>query len=168
LNAPVRPGQLAWLGLRPGRREAMIPVQVLEFDLAQGVIGDRYSRAGGSRQVTLIEAEHLAAIASHMGKHEVLPEHLRRNIVTRGINLLALKDKRFKLGSALLETTGECHPCSRMEEVLGVGGYNAVRGLGGITARVVEAGSAGIGDELIPISPRSRAGTDDLSSRHPA
>lgn len=65
-----------------------------------------------------------------------------------GINLAALKGRRFRLGSAVLEATGECHPCSRMEDILGPGGYNAVRGHGGLTARVLEAGTARNGDAL--------------------
>lgn len=65
-----------------------------------------------------------------------------------GINLAALKGRCFRLGEALMEATGECHPCSRMEEILGPGGYNAVRGHGGITARVVERGAVRLGDPL--------------------
>ena len=76
------------------------------------------------------------------------PEQLRRNIVVEGTNLTALKDRHFRLGTALLAWTGECHPCSRMEETFGPGGYNAVRGHGGITARVIESGTIAIGDRL--------------------
>ena len=133
----------------------MLVLQSADFDIAQGVVGDRYTRASGGRQVTLVQAEHLAAIASHIGRSEVLPVDLRRNVVTRGINLLALKDKRFEIGSAVLETTGECHPCSRMEEILGIGGYNAVRGLGGITARIVQSGRVSIGDEIVALPRES-------------
>lgn len=146
LNAPMKNGQVVWLGVRPGRSEPMVALQRADFDVSQGLTGDRYTRAGGKRQVTLIQSEHLAAIASYLSRSRVSLDELRRNVVTRGINLLALKDKRFRIGSAILETTGECHPCSRMEEILGVGGYNAVRGHGGITARVLENGSASVGD----------------------
>lgn len=146
LNAPMKTGQVVWLGVRPGRSEPMVALQRADFDVSQGLAGDRYTRAAGKRQVTLIQSEHLAAIASYLGHTQGSLDELRRNVVTRGINLLALKDKRFRIGSAILETTGECHPCSRMEENLGVGGYNAVRGHGGITACVIENGSACVGD----------------------
>jgi MOSC domain-containing protein YiiM len=77
-----------------------------------------YGRNSGKRQVTLIQGESLAAIASHLGLETLAPEVLRRNLVTRGINLLALKDRKFRIGDAVLEMTGECHPCSHLEETL--------------------------------------------------
>ncbi|MCW8196012.1 MOSC domain-containing protein [Proteobacteria bacterium 005FR1] len=149
LNAPMRPGRVDWIGLRPARRQALLPVETAMAVEAQGLEGDRYkTRTNGKRQVTLIQAEDLRAIASYVGLQKVHPDQLRRNIVTEGINLLALKNKRFRVGDALLEYTGECHPCSRMEESLGTGGYNAVRGHGGITARVVTGGQIRVGDEI--------------------
>lgn len=146
LDAPVRPGRVAWIGVRPERRAEMTVLESVEFDPEHGIVGDRYGREGGVRQVTLVQAEHLAVIASHLGLARILPQSLRRNVVTEGINLLALKERRFSVGTAVLEATGECHPCSRMEENLGTGGYNAVRGLGGITARVIRGGQIRLGD----------------------
>jgi MOSC domain-containing protein YiiM len=73
---------------------------------------------------------------------------LRRNLVVTGINLIALKDKQFHVGGALLEYTGLCHPCSAMEATFGAGGYNAVRGHGGITARIIETGVIAVGDSI--------------------
>ena len=113
-----------WIGVRPERRLAMCPVDEAILDPHVGLEGDHYGRDSGKRQVTLIQAEGLAAIASHLGVETLAPEVLRRNLVTRGINLLALKDRKFRVGDAVLEMTGECHPCSRLEETLGVGGYN--------------------------------------------
>jgi MOSC domain-containing protein YiiM len=119
----------------------MTELESVQIDLDKGLEGDRFSgRAGNPRQVTLIQQEHLAVIAACLGLDSVTPSLLRRNIVVSGINLLALKDKTFRIGDALLEFSGLCHPCSKMERQLGEGGYNAMRGHGGITARVCEAG----------------------------
>jgi MOSC domain-containing protein YiiM len=152
IQAPMRPGVVEWIGLRDKRRGAIASVEAAILDPEEGLAGDHYrSRTGGRRHLTLIQRESLAAIASHLGRVEVSPEALRRNVVISGLNLLALKDRRFRLGGAVLETTGECHPCSRMEEVLGLGGYNAVRGHGGVTARVIVGGAFRLGEAILPV-----------------
>jgi MOSC domain-containing protein YiiM len=116
----------------------------------RGIEGDHYdTNRDGPRQATLIAAEDIEAIASFLGRATLAPELLRRNLVTRGLNLLALKGRRFRVGSTLLEGTGDCAPCSQMEDLLGPGGYNAVRGHGGITARIIEGGSVAIGDAIV-------------------
>ncbi len=149
LTAPMRPGIVTWIGLRSARRQALIAVATADLDPGLGLAGDHYrSSVNRTRQVTLIQSEHIALIASYLGLDAIEPDSLRRNIVVSGINLLALKGQRFRLGSALLLATGECHPCSRMEEILGTGGYNAVRGHGGITAQIVAAGQVRLGDAV--------------------
>jgi len=100
------------------------------------------------RHLTLIQAEHLPVIASLLGRDAVDAIELRRNLVVAGINLLSLRNRRFRVGTVLLEGTGPCHPCSRMESALGPGGFQALRGHGGITARVVAGGSSAVGDRV--------------------
>ena len=141
LNTLPQVGQVQWIGVRPSRGEPMTELEAVQIDLDKGLEGDRFGgRAGNPRQVTLIQQEHLAVIAACLGLESVKPSLLRRNIVVSGINLLALKDKTFRIGDALLEFSGLCHPCSKMERQLGEGGYNAMRGHGGITASVRESG----------------------------
>ena len=110
--------------------------------------GDHYSGSSKKRQVTLIQAEHLQAVASLLSVESIDPGLTRRNLLISGINLNALQDQRFQVGEVILETTGHCYPCSRMEENLGPGGYNAMRGHGGITARVIRGGSIGKGQAV--------------------
>ena len=141
-------GRLQWIGIRPERKAPMIQLNIVEAIAGTGLVGDRYSSKNGKRQVTLIQGEHLPAMASMLGREAIAPELLRRNLVITGINLLALKDKQFQIGSALLEYTGLCHPCSAMEATFGSGGYNAVRGHGGITARIIESGAIAVGDAV--------------------
>lgn len=148
-GAPMRPGRLAWIGLRPERRAPMRVVVEARLAPGVGLEGDRWrGGATGGRQVTLIAAEHLRAIAGFLGMDAVAPERLRRNLLIEGVNVLALKGQRFRIGAALLEHSGECHPCSRLEQEFGPGGYNAVRGHGGITARVIEGGTIRLGDTV--------------------
>lgn len=147
-----RPGRLEWIGIRPVKRGLVQTVAEVSVSADKGLAGDHYSGRSGNRHVTLIQAEHLPAIAALAGLPGVDPGLLRRNLMVSGINLLALKNQRFRIGAdVILETTGECHPCSRMETNLGPGGYNAMRGHGGITARVIQGGTIRSGDSIIVV-----------------
>ena len=143
-------GRLVWIGVRPRRREALASLAEVQAIAGRGLEGDHRAagRAGSERQVTLIQAEHLHVVAHLLGFDEVDPAKLRRNLVVSGINVLALKDQVFTIGGVVIEGTGPCEPCSTMEANLGGGGYNAMRGHGGITARIVTGGLLRVGDEV--------------------
>ena len=151
-----RAGRLQWLGVRPARD---VPMQIVEQVVAvtgKGLVGDRYDKPKGTRGVTLLQAEHLPAIAS-LSAHAVIdPARLRRNLIVTGISLVALEKRRFRIGEVILEGTAMCDPCARMEAELGPGGYNAMRGMGGLCARVVEGGVIRRGDAVValPDGPR--------------
>lgn len=145
----AKAGTVEWIGIRPGKKAQLISVDSVMLDPSYGIQGDHYAGRSGKRQVSLVQAEHLPAIANMMNMQTVSPDQLRRNIVVNGLNLLALKNRTFQLGEAVLEYTGACHPCSRMETSLGFGGYNAMRGHGGITARVTRAGRVEVGDACV-------------------
>ena len=143
-------GRLEWIGLRPERLGELVVVDQATLVAERGIQGDHKvtGRAGTKRQVTLIQHEHLIAVAGLLHRDRVPSELTRRNLVVSGINLLALKGKQFRVGEALLEFSGPCEPCSRMEGNLGPGGFNAMRGHGGITAKVIEGGTIRLGDEV--------------------
>jgi MOSC domain-containing protein YiiM len=145
-----------------GRIEAIVvrgasraPARIIEATEAIAGVGLAHDRLGlqgeaelSTRQVTLIQHEHLAVIAQLARVAEVDPVGLRRNLIVSGINLLALKNARLRVGEALLELIGPCHPCSRMEDFIGPGGYAAMRGHGGMTAKVLESGPIKNGDRV--------------------
>ena len=141
-------GSVHWIGLRPERAAEIHVVESVQAD-AQGLVGDFFQGPEkATRQVTLIQQEHIEVMANVLGRDRIDPRLLRRNIVVSGINLKALKKCDFQIGGAVLFGTGNCAPCSLMEKNLGPGGYNAMRGHGGITAYVVSHGAIKIGDEV--------------------
>ncbi len=148
-----RGGRVDWIGLRPARAVALASVAAGDAVAGPGLVGDRYMKASGSgkRGITLIQAEHLPAIAALVGRDAVPPALLRRNVVVAGIPLIALKGRKFRIGDVLLEGTDSCDPCSRMEAALGPGGYNAMRGHGGLCARILESGSLRVGDGVVAV-----------------
>ena len=153
-----RSGVVEWIGVRPQRGARPVSVPEVRAVEGSGLAGDHYGGgAAGKRHVTLIQHEHLLVVARLLALRDRLetvlpvdPELVRRNVVVSGVNLLALKHRPFRLGTALLEFTGPCQPCSAMEAALGRGGWNAMRGHGGICARIVEGGTIRVGDALEP------------------
>ncbi|MDF1726848.1 MAG: MOSC domain-containing protein [Sulfitobacter sp.] len=144
----AQPGEVTGLWLRSERRALPRAVESARIG-EDGLKGD-HGRAG-KRAVTLMHAEHLPVIGAALGRGPVDPALLRRNILVAGLNLSALKGRQVRLGGAVLEITGICAPCSRMEEAFGYGGYSAVRGHGGWCARVVEPGDVALGDGVTPL-----------------
>jgi len=157
-GTPVGPGRLERILLRPDRRVPVVDATQVEAVAGRGLLGDRSSvrdrDLDGKRHVTLIQAEHLPVIAALLGREEVDAALLRRNLVVSGMNLNACTDRRLQLGTVILEVTGPCHPCSRMEESLGPGGYNAMRGHGGVNARVITGGEFAVGDQVVALPHR--------------
>ena len=100
-------GRLEWIGRRAVRRQP--PVAVLEANVQTDshLLGDHARpKAGGKRQITFIQHEHLAEVAGYLGlPAPVDPGRLRRNLVVSGLNLSGAGT-----GSATLLRTGTAGP----------------------------------------------------------
>lgn len=148
-------GSLEIILLRPERKVPMQSVEHAWVKVGEGLVGDRFrGRKDSKRQITLFQAENLEVLVSFLGRDvqgtqgSIAPRLLRRNLIVSGINLHALRGKSFRVGDVLLEGASQCHPCSRMETALGPGGFNAMRGIGGLCAKVLSGGEIKRGDKV--------------------
>jgi MOSC domain-containing protein YiiM len=135
------------------RDRSRVPARKIDATTAivgVGLADDRFGQRGepelSTRQVTLLQFEHLPIIAKLARVEAIDPIQLRRNLVISGINLVALRNARLQVGAAVLEIVSPCHPCSIMEETIGRGGYAAMCGHGGMNARVIVGGLIKLGD----------------------
>jgi len=143
-------GKVEWIGIAPGRRKDVETPEWIDVVEDEGIVGEHHrgNQARSHRQVTLIQQEHLSVIARLLGRDEVDPALLRRNIVVSGINLAVLKEAEFSVGDVILQGTGDCHPCALMNHTLGAGGYEAMACHGGITAIVRTSGRINLGEPV--------------------
>jgi MOSC domain-containing protein YiiM len=125
-----------------------------------GLEGDRYcagtghwSRFGRVCEVTFIAVEDLVDIERETGVSVKNGEH-RRNVVTRGISLKTLhRGERFLVGDVVFEYRGPRSVCRYIEHLTEPGMTQALKGRGGICARVIENGTLRVGDEIEVLQP---------------
>lgn len=142
-------GKIEWIGLRSINSKDIVQVDTVEALLNHGLVGDKSAQTPGSkRQVTLIQSEYFSVMESLLDKKKILPETLRRNIVVSGLNLSILLRHSLRINDVVLEITGNCAPCKKIEEALGFGAFNAMRNHGGVNAMVVKGGVICVGDNV--------------------
>ena len=119
-----------------------------------GIEGDRYCEGtgywtnfGDVCEITLISSEDLEHIERELGISVGNGEH-RRNIVTSGVSLKDLRGKRFRIGETVLEYDRPRPPCRHIQDLTEPGMTRALKGRGGICARVVQAGRIRAHDDI--------------------
>jgi MOSC domain-containing protein YiiM len=134
----------------------MKPLDQVEAVAGRGLDGDRYAVGGGTyserpgtgRQVTLIEAEAVAAV-NDLGL-ELEASETRRNVVTRGVPLNHLVGQEFAVGEVVLRGTRLCEPCKPLEEGTRPGIRQALLHRAGLRADIVRGGTIHVGDAIHP------------------
>ena len=153
----VSPGHNYWFHSHDpadgvGPHPTTYPDQV-EVVAGKGIVGDRFfGRATRlAAAVSFVAAEALQAVEEGLG---LAPGSLdarltRRNIVTRGIDLNALRHGSFGLdtgdGTVWFEAAGETSPCAWMDDRLAPGARGALRGRGGLRANPTTSGHLRLG-----------------------
>ena len=141
------PGRVTALFLATSTGQPMRRVSSARALEQRGLEGDRHAARpkGGKRQVLLLEARAHAELA-------LPPGALKENVVVEGLALESLPvGQRLRLGDGvLLELTGECEPCRKLESIR-PGLEAAAKGRRGQLARVLVGGTVAEGDGVAPV-----------------
>lgn len=122
----------------------------VEVTVATGIHGDfRGSLKPGrnKRQVTFMTAARWRDALADL-RISIPWEQRRVNLLVDGLDLTETTGARLRCAQGpLFEITGECDPCSRMEEVApGLKAALLPHWRGGVLTRVVEGGRLAVGD----------------------
>jgi hypothetical protein len=131
------------------------PVEAAAAVAGRGLEGDRYFVGSGTffeerktgQDLTLIEAEAVEGLAAETGI-ELGPGESRRNVVTRGIGLNDLVERRFAVGDVECIGRRLCDPCSHLEGLTHHGVLKGLVNRGGLRADIVTGGRIAVGDEV--------------------
>jgi MOSC domain-containing protein YiiM len=147
-------GKLLDIALRARPREPMRRLAEASVSVEAGIAGDARGRTRG-RQLVVLGREGWEAACDALG--ERLPWTTRRaNLLVEGVPLASTFGCRLRVGSVLLEITGECDPCHVMESArAGLRAALEPEWRAGVTCRVLEPGTLTPGAEVTLIhAPR--------------
>jgi MOSC domain-containing protein YiiM len=145
----VRLGTVEGIFVAPSAAAPMQALASVRAEPGRGLEGDRYffqigtysKTPGGGREITLIDAEHVEAL-------NLPPGATRRNLVTRGVPLLSLIGKRFRVGEVVLEGLRECPPCGHLERLTRPGVWGELEGKGGLRCEIRQGGVIHLGSPV--------------------
>lgn len=132
---------------------ATVEVTEVECVAGRGLRGDRYfdHKPDFKGQITFVARETLERVWGELaippGRRDIAAT--RRNVVTSGIDLLALVGREFSIGGVRFLGSEECKPCAWMDHAIGDGAEARLRGQGGLRARILSDGVLRVG----PVEP---------------
>lgn len=117
-------------------------VESVECVTGRGLRGDRYfdHKENYKGQVTLLSQEVFDELCRALNVPQASPAALRRNLVVSGTDLNELIGRQFELQGVRLEGTEECRPCYWMDEAVGPGANDWLKGRGGLRCRILSDG----------------------------
>jgi MOSC domain-containing protein YiiM len=116
--------------------------EVIHCVAGRGIVGDRFfdHKENFKGQITFFASEVFEDVCLQLGVDGRSPGVARRNVITAGIDLNRLIGEEFVLQGVRFAGVEECRPCYWMEQALGPGAEAALRGRGGLRARILTDG----------------------------
>jgi len=128
-------------GQAPGEHP-LIAMERIECVAGQGIRGDRFFnyKADYKGQITFFSMEVFEALQRELQLPGARPENTRRNVFVRGADLNALIGQMFEVQNVRFEGVEECRPCAWMDQALGPGAEQWLRGRAGLRCRILTSG----------------------------
>jgi MOSC domain-containing protein YiiM len=141
-------GVVEAIHIHPDRSEPMVGIREAVLQAGVGIVGDRYAGLGISgSEITFIGAEGVEAMVAETGI-PLEPRETRRNVLTRGVDLNALVDRRFRVGETLCRGIKPCTPCNHLESLTRPGVRSGLSNRGGLRADILVGGVIRPGDQI--------------------
>lgn len=127
---------------QPAGQEPIFEVPSVECVAGRGLRGDRFFdfKDDYKGQITFFAWEVYEDLCRHLGIHNKHIGVLRRNAITRKIDLNTLVGREFQVQGLWFQGMAECSPCYWMNTAFGPGAEDALRGRGGLRARILTSG----------------------------
>ena len=142
---------------QPAGEHPMLAVPSLECVAGHGLRGDRFFdfKKDYKGQVTFFAAEIydelcrtlIPPISPVSVRDSQLPPPsvFRRNVITRGVDLNTLIGQTFTIQDVTFQGTAECSPCHWMNQAFSPGAEAALKGQGGLRAKILTDGILRLG-----------------------
>ena len=130
--------------------ESTIYVNQAILERNKGIVNDRYYKNFKKKyeQVTLIESEKISYFNNNI-KRKFNYKDFRRNIITTGINLNEMINKKIQINNVVLKIHQLCQPCRYLQNKLNID--NLVKLLAnkaGVRAEIIQSGVISTFDEI--------------------
>ena len=148
-------GRVVSIHTAPARGAPTTSIAEVRAVPGKGLLGDRhFGRAESDpdaphpdREITLVEVETIEALARDYSV-PLEPGDVRRNIVTRGVALNHLVERRFTVGEVALLGLRLCEPCAHLAELTHEDVLPGLVHRGGLRAQILTEGVIRVGDEI--------------------
>jgi len=119
----------------------------------KGIEGDRFfdHKPDFKGQVTFFSEEVARELEKELGLPTVDRAAFRRNALISGIDLNRLVGRRFSIGKVEFSGSEECAPCYWMDEAVGSGAHEWLKGRGGLRCRILNNGELSLGEKKLSI-----------------
>ncbi len=112
-----------------------IEVPMIECVAGHGIRSDRFFDYKG--QITFFSLEVFDELCGTLQVQDCSPALVRRNVLTRDVDLNQVIGQEFEIQGVRFHGTGECRPCYWMDRAIAPGAEEFLKGRGGLRARIV-------------------------------